>query len=112
MSDTNWDEFRRRRRKYLWFCATFSLFFIYGLALKLIDAAIGLDPHDLLTAVLVFPMFLIIPVWFVTMVILGERVMHWRCPRCGKSFCRSWFGWSPFVRKCRHCGLPLPPPRS
>ena len=112
MVDANWDEFRKRRRKYLWFCATFPLFFVYALALKLIDVTIGLDPHGLLSAALILPMFLIMPAWFVTVVVLGIRVMYWRCARCGNYFCFGWFGWSPFVRKCGNCGLPLPPARS
>src|SRR5713226_4837926 len=30
---------------------------------------------------------------------------HWRCPRCGKSFCRlGGFHW-PFAVRCMHCGL-------
>jgi len=46
-------------------------------------------------------------IWMVFVVILGNRLKDWCCPRCGNRFSGSWwYNDAFFDRKCAHCGLP------
>jgi hypothetical protein len=54
-------------------------------------------------------------VWAIASVAAGQRLMNWKCPRCGNVFCggakafdrpNAWFNWLFLPRNCLHCGLP------
>jgi hypothetical protein len=100
----DWDDFWRRRRVCGLFVLTLPLFFLYGILV----AAIHSDPDGAQAAVLIGPMFLIIPAWFITYVVLYFRVLLWRCPQCGGCFCWGWFIAWPIAKTCVNCGLAAP----
>src|SRR3954463_747137 len=53
------------------------------------------------------PGLVIAAVWFVLLLMVGNRVSRWRCPRCGKIFAGAWWYNKGFAaRNCEHCGLP------
>jgi hypothetical protein len=52
------------------------------------------------------PIYVVAIMWMLAVVISGNRVIGWKCPRCGKSFFTAWFIRNPFAIKCFHCGLP------
>ena len=54
------------------------------------------------------PGFVAFAVWAVAGLVVGTRVVGWRCPRCGKWFSVTSFGFNMgfLARKCAHCGLP------
>ena len=53
--------------------------------------------------------------WAIASVATSQRLMNWKCPRCGLVFCggakaldklSTWFNWLVLPAKCVHCGLP------
>ena len=39
-------------------------------------------------------------------VIVSQAPIQWPCPRCGKPFHKTKWGYSGFARRCMHCRLP------
>jgi hypothetical protein len=53
------------------------------------------------------PVYVIAGLWILAFVIAGQRVILWKCPRCGKWFAATYMYNMVFLaRKCVHCGLP------
>ncbi len=60
-------------------------------------------------------------VWAIASVVASQRLMNWKCPRCGKVYCggakafdrlSAWFNWLILPPQCAHCGLPKYSPSS
>jgi hypothetical protein len=58
---------------------------------------------------------LLFVLWAIASVIAGQRLMNWKCPRCGEVYCGgakafdrpgAWFNWLFLPPQCVHCGLP------
>jgi hypothetical protein len=49
-------------------------------------------------------------IYVCALVVCGIKVTMWRCPSCGKPFCRkSQFERSPiYTQECVHCGTKRP----
>jgi hypothetical protein len=48
---------------------------------------------------------LLVP-YMILWIVAGARFESFRCPRCGKSFARTWWYNLSFIAwKCVHCGL-------
>jgi predicted membrane channel-forming protein YqfA (hemolysin III family) len=53
------------------------------------------------------PSFVFAVIWIVMLLVVGNRLSAWRCPRCGQWFAAKWwYNKGLFARKCVHCGLP------
>lgn len=59
--------------------------------------------------------FLYFIVWGFACVLAGNRLMTWKCPRCGEVFSggakamdrfSTWFNWIFLPKRCVSCGLP------
>ena len=96
--DATWCEFRRRRQRLGHFVLTLPLIFLYGIGL------IVFDPRGAIGIVLIVPLALIMPLWFIAYVVLLSRVLFWRCPKCRRHFCYAWWIAWPFANRCLHCG--------
>ena len=53
-------------------------------------------------------------IWAIASVVVGARLMKWKCPRCGKIFSggakamdsfRTWFNWVFLPEQCVNCEL-------
>src|SRR5579859_4168876 len=40
-------------------------------------------------------------------IIVSQGPVRWPCPRCGKSFHATSWGYSGLARRCLHCKLPM-----
>jgi hypothetical protein len=40
------------------------------------------------------------------LVVYGSGLTRWPCPRCGKPFHSTRWGYNAFARRCLNCGLP------
>jgi hypothetical protein len=89
-----WLEYKRRRRL-SWFIV---LTYIPGVLLIEIFSSLVLQSEQ--------PAYVAAFIWMIAVVISGNRVISWKCPRCGKPFFATWFFKNPFAWKCLNCGLP------
>jgi uncharacterized membrane protein len=46
------------------------------------------------------------PTWIVLIIVVAVRVQLFKCPRCHRQFFKAFWYYSPFARRCVHCGLP------
>ena len=46
------------------------------------------------------------PAWLGLFIVVAARVQLFKCPRCHQQFFKAPWYYSPFARKCVHCGLP------
>jgi hypothetical protein len=53
--------------------------------------------------------------WAIASVVASQRLMNWKCPRCGRVFSGgakaldrlgTWFNWLFLPAHCANCGLP------
>ena len=98
--DLAWDEYRRRRRAVRLALLLFPLWLVPGAMIQHFVIDYGYDANGLVTLIIVMlpPM--------ACLVVTHLRLMHWPCPRCGRSFHVSWLYGNPFARRCVNCGLP------
>ena len=89
-----WDEYRKRRKR------AFFAFIAYVPVVSVI-ALLSLCLFSTFTPALVVAF-----AWMVFLVIVGNVVVRFPCPRCGKWFFAKWWYHNGFARRCIHCGLP------
>ena len=89
-----WDDYRRRKR----LCWILFLTYVPGVF------GIGLPLDRLFSSEL--PLGILAGMWMVALLVAGNYAIAWRCPRCGKPFFLTWWGYNSFARKCVHCMLP------
>jgi hypothetical protein len=97
--DPAWDEYRRRRRMFLWTHLLLPLWVSGAIVLEFF-AGREFPRTGLVTfvAVLLPPMACLMFAYL--------RWIFWPCPSCGRPFFLTWLGNNCFARRCLHCGLP------
>jgi hypothetical protein len=91
---TRWSDYKRRRNLF-WLV---FLTYIPGVVI------LGIPLSKLLHADSI--VFVIVALWMLAFVVVGNYWGFWKCPRCGKPFFRKWWYHNSFARKCVHCKLP------
>jgi hypothetical protein len=89
--ESSWEDYGRRRRRFLMSSASLVIFFPAVIVLQ------HLVPQML--PILTFAIL------FLCWIITGSWMMVWRCPRCAKPFFYTWWATNSFARRCMHCGL-------
>jgi hypothetical protein len=90
----DWTEYRRKR----------NLFWLVLVSYVPGVLVFGLSLQWLLGSEL--PIYFVAGAWMIAFIVTASRMTAWRCPRCGKSFFRTFWGQNPFALKCVHCRLP------
>lgn len=90
----NWDRLRRLYRlEWIYFLLYFPGVAIVGFSLaRLFHSQV--------------PFMLTWVAYVIGSIILGNRLMAFRCPRCGKPFFQARWFHNSFTRRCVHCNLP------
>jgi len=62
------------------------------------------DPHALGTYIVGISVMILMVSWWVSCAFFWLRLVHWRCPNCGR-----WYHWigpfmNPFAGDCQKCG--------
>ena len=86
----------RRDSKILWWLLFASLPGIFVVSLLLRD---GVRWQSVLLPLVTFAFVAAIGV-------VGLRIAHFACPRCGKPFFETWYFLQLLRRECAHCRLP------
>jgi hypothetical protein len=91
---THWAEYRRRRNIFWLVLATY----VPGVL------TLGLPARWLFGSDLAI--YVVAATWMIAFAVSGTRMTMWKCPRCGRSFFRTFWGGNPLAARCVHCRLP------
>ena len=89
----SWDDYRRRVR---WFFGAWLGGFAVAAALA---GALSYTPASSWAPIAVGAL------WIAAFALTAFRLQLFRCPRCHEQFFSGTWGYWPFARSCRHCGL-------
>jgi hypothetical protein len=97
--ESNWAEYRKRR----------NLFLLSIIAFMPVMYATGTFTVSIFKSEA--PFMVVGIIYLIAFAIAGNRMIHWRCPRCGiwfftRKIMPAGYFYNPFVRKCVHCKLP------
>ena len=89
----HWDAYRRRRNLFrlVW------ISYVPGVLL------IGVPLHWLLGSDV--PIYVVAGAWMIAFIVTANCMTMSACPRCGRSFFRTFWRHNPLARRCVHCGL-------
>ena len=92
--DPIWAELRKRERIcWVLLLAYVPVVAIIGFSLgRLVDSSV--------------PFLLVAGAWACALLVAGNGVLSWPCPRCGQPFFSTRWYYNTFARRCVHCKLP------